>query len=60
MPRYFFHRCIDDRMVWDRAGLELPNLRMAPWANIISRKLQPGQVLLVTDAEGQLLFVTAR
>ena len=47
MPRYFFHQCIEDRMVWDRAGLQLPNLLMAPWADILSRKLQSGQILVV-------------
>ena len=60
MPRYFFHQYIDDVMIWDRVGLELPNLRMAPWADILSRKLQPGQILVVTDTIGQLRFVTAK
>ena len=26
MSRYFFHHRVDDRMIWDGVGLELPDL----------------------------------
>jgi hypothetical protein len=54
-------------MVWDGVGIELPDLRTAPdpnhavalWTEIIEGQLQPSQILVVTDALGQVLVVTA-
>ncbi|WP_404294306.1 DUF6894 family protein (plasmid) [Microvirga sp. RSM25] len=30
MPRYFFHIHTEHRMIWDRTGLDLPDIRGAP------------------------------
>jgi hypothetical protein len=68
MPRYFFHHRVGDRMMWDGVGLELPNLRLAPdadqaaavWMDVLAERIQPGRILVVTDAIGQVLFVSAR
>lgn len=68
MPRYFFHHRIGDRMMWDAVGLDLPDLKMAldperavvVWMDIIEGRIEPGRILVVTDAIGKVLFVTAR
>ncbi len=68
MPRYFFHHRIGDRMMWDPIGLDLPDLKLAPdpdraaavWMEILEGRIEPNQILVVTDAIGQVLFVTAR
>ncbi len=67
MPRYFFHQGIGDETIWDRVGLELPDFGLAPgegsvaprWEDAIAGQLQPGRILVITDAIGQVLFVTA-
>jgi len=67
MPRYFFHHRLGDRMMWDTIGCELPDLGMAPdpdrgvtlWTEIIEGRLQPDQILVITDEVGKVLFVTA-
>jgi hypothetical protein len=67
MPHYFFHVRTADRMHWDRAGLNLPDLRMAPdpemaaaiWAEVLAMQAQPDRILVVTDEAGQTVFVTA-
>lgn len=65
MPRYFIHYRIGDRMIWDGAGLELPDLGLDPapewadvmWASILSGPREPHRILVVTNAAGQVLFV---
>jgi hypothetical protein len=55
-------------LIWDGAGLELPDFGMAPdadqaavvWADILSGRIQPGRILVVTDALGQVLFVSTK
>jgi hypothetical protein len=67
MPRYSFHHQIDDQMMWDRVGCELPDLRMAPdryqttalWMDVFAVQLQPGRILVVTDERGKVLLVTS-
>ena len=54
-------------MMWDRVGCELPDLAMAPdsdgamtlWTEIIAGRVQPGRILVITDENGKVLFVTA-
>ena len=68
MPRYFFHHRVGDRMMWDAVGLELPDVKIAPdpdraaavWMDIIAGRIEAGQILVITDAIGKVLFVTAR
>ncbi len=68
MPRYFFHQRVGDRMIWDEVGLDLPELELASdadraavlWTDILAGRIQPGRILVITDALGQMLFVTAR
>ena len=68
MPRYFFHRRMGDRMMWDAVGLELPDVRIAPdpdraaavWMDIIAGRIQAGQILVIMDAAGKVLFGTAQ
>jgi hypothetical protein len=68
MPRYFFSQHIADRVIQDYVGLDLPEPRPASegdraavlWANILAERSQPGRILVITDALGQMLFVTAR
>ncbi|GEO19417.1 hypothetical protein [Microvirga aerophila] len=68
MPRYFFHQRIGDCMMWDGAGLELPDLGLMPdadraaalWADILTDRIQPGRILVITDALGRVLFVGCR
>jgi len=68
MPRYFFHRNIADRVIWDEVGLDLPEIRLASdseqtamlWTDILAERSCPDQILVITDALGQMLFVTAR
>jgi hypothetical protein len=67
MARFFFHHRIDDRMMWDRVGCELPELSIATdsdaavalWTDIIAGRVQPGRILVITDEIGKVLFVTA-
>ncbi|PVE20743.1 hypothetical protein DC522_30525 [Microvirga sp. KLBC 81] len=68
MARYFFHQLIGDQMMWDRLGCELLDLDMAPdpdgaiapWTDLVARRVQPGRILVITDEIGKVLFVTAR
>ena len=68
MARYFFHHRIGDQMMWDRVGCDLPDLAIAPdpdraialWADIVAGRVQPGQILVITDEIGKVLFVTTR
>ena len=68
MPRYFFHTSIQDRLIWDVTGLELPEitspedaeLTLALWSEVLSRQFLKGRALVITDATGKVLFVTAR
>jgi len=68
MPHYFFHQRIGDRMMWDETGLDLPDLGLTPdadqaavfWTDVLEGRLQPGRILVVTNALGQVLFVSAR
>lgn len=68
MARYFFHHRIGDRMMWDRVGCELPDLGVAPdpegamvlWMDMIAGRVQPGEILVITDEIGKVLFVTTR
>jgi hypothetical protein len=54
-------------MVWDSAGVDLPDLRIAPdadgatarWTEIIAGRLLPDHILVVTDVRGEVLLVTA-
>jgi hypothetical protein len=67
MPRYFFHTSIQDRLIWDTTGLELPEiassedaeLTLALWSEVFTKQFQKGRNLVVTDATGKVLFVTA-
>ena len=67
MPRYFFHRRVGERMIWDGVGIELPDLGLASdpdraanvWADIIAGRQEPGFVLVVTDERGKVMFVKA-
>jgi hypothetical protein len=66
MPRYFFHTSIQDRLIWDVTGLELPEiassedaeLTLALWSEAFTKQFQKGRNLVVTDATGKVLFVT--
>lgn len=68
MPRYFFHQRVGDRMMWDETGLDLPELGLTPdaeqaallWAEVLEGRLHPGRILVITNALGQVLFVSAR
>ena len=68
MPRYFFHQRIADRVIWDEVGLDLPDLGLASdadrvavlWTDVLAERSRPGQILVITDALGQMLFVTAK
>jgi hypothetical protein len=68
MPRYFFHQHVADRVIWDEVGLDLPELKRASdadqaamlWTDILAQRTHPGRILVITDALGQMLFVTAR
>ena len=68
MPRYFFHQHVSGRMIWDEVGLDLPVLGLALdpdgaavlWTDILAERSQPGRILVITDALGQMLFVSAR
>lgn len=65
MPRYFIHHRVDDRLIWDGAGLELPDLGLDPdpeWAeamlaDILSGRLGSDGILVVTNTARQVLFV---
>jgi hypothetical protein len=67
MPRYYFHRRVGERMIWDGVGIELPDLGLASdpdraadiWADIIAGRRVPGWVLVVTDERGRVMFVKA-
>jgi hypothetical protein len=67
MPRYFFHTSIHDRLIWDVTGLELPEiassedaeLTLALWSEVFTKQFQEGRNLVITDATGKVLFVTA-
>lgn len=67
MPRYFFHHLIGNRMLRDRTGVELPDLRKMPngdtetegWTKCLAKRIQPGRIMVVTDQAGQVVFVTA-
>jgi hypothetical protein len=68
MPRYYFHQRVGNRMMWDETGLELPDLGLMPdadraamlWTDLLEGRLQPGRILVITNALGQVLFVSAR
>jgi hypothetical protein len=68
MPHYYFHQRVDDRMMWDEAGLDLPDLALMPdadraamlWTEALAGRLQPGRILVITNALGQVVFVSAR
>lgn len=68
MPRYFFHQHVAGRIIWDEVGLDLPDLGLASdpdraavlWTDILAGRSQPDRILVITDALGQMLFVTAR
>ena len=68
MPRYFFHQRVGDHMMWDETGLDLPELGLTPdadqaavlWAEVLAGRLHPGRILVITNALGQVLFVSAR
>jgi len=67
MPRCFIHHQAGDQTMWDRVGCELPDLRMAPdrgqttalWMHVFAGQLQPGQILVVANERGKVLFVTS-
>jgi hypothetical protein len=66
MPRYYFHRCIGERMIWDSNGIELPNLRLASdpdpaslWTQALAGQVASDQILVITDEYGKVLFVAA-
>jgi hypothetical protein len=54
-------------MIWDRTGLDLPDLcrasdpemAVALWHEALDRKLQTGQIMVITDRSGHVVFVTA-
>ncbi len=68
MPRYFFHQHIGDCVIWDEIGIDLPDPELAfdasqaavLWADILAERPQPDQILVITDALGRMLFVSAR
>ena len=68
MPRYFFHTLIDDRLIWDAAGQELPNilsledreLTLALWSEVFDRQVRVSRSFVITDEIGKVLFVTSR
>lgn len=68
MPHYYFHQRVGDHMMWDEAGLDLPDLALAPdadetsvlWTDVLTGRLQPGRILVITNALGQVVFVSAR
>ena len=68
MPRYFFHTLIEDRLIWDAIGQELPNLlnledrelTMALWSEVFDRQVRVSRSFVITDEIGKVLFVTSR
>jgi hypothetical protein len=68
MPRYFFHQHVAGQIIWDEVGADLPELGLALdpdraavlWTDILAERIQPGRILVITDALGQMLFVSAR
>src|SRR5688572_9560455 len=68
MPRYFFHTSAHDHLIQDATGLELPDLArsedaeltLALWFEILDSHLRTNRALVITDAVGKVLFVTAR
>jgi hypothetical protein len=68
MPRYLFHTSIHDHLIRDAIGLELPDLArsedaeltLALWFEVLDGHLRKNRALVVTDAVGKVLFVTAR
>lgn len=68
MPHSFFHHCIDNRMIWDRLGCELPVRWLAPdpsgaralWMDILSDRVLPDRITIITDELGKVLFTTMR
>jgi hypothetical protein len=68
LPRYFFHTLIDDRLIWDAAGQELPSLlsledrelTLAVWSEAFNRQGRVSRSFVITDEIGKVLFVTSR
>jgi hypothetical protein len=68
VPRYFFHTFIEDRLIWDAAGQELPSLlspedpelSFALWSEVFDWQLQVSRNFVLTDEVGKVLFVTSR
>ena len=68
MPRYFFHTSIQDCLILDATGLDLPEitssedaeLTLTLWSEVLSKQFLKGRALVITDAAGKVLFVTAR
>jgi hypothetical protein len=66
MPRYFFHHRVGDRMMWDGAGLDLPDLGLEPasdqatalWVDALTGRVQPDQILVITNDIGQVISFT--
>jgi hypothetical protein len=67
MPRYYFHHRTENRMFWDKVGLDLPDLWqssdpemvVALWHEALAKGTEAGQVLIITDEERNTLFVAA-
>jgi hypothetical protein len=70
MPRYHFHLQLGDRLILDRDGIDLPDLRAAQekdarvakerWDNILCWVPRlPDRTTIITDDTGQVLFVLA-
>jgi hypothetical protein len=67
MPRYFFHVRTERRMIWDRTGLDLPDLwrsqdtEMADalWHEAFAKHVHSGGALLITDESGKVVFAAA-
>lgn len=68
MPRYFLHTSMQDRLIRDTIGLELPDiarsdnaeLTLALWFEVLDRHCRKSRALVITDEVGKVLFVTAR